>query len=77
MLEGTTNINTVGHQSFLRSKYILSPTYNHTYVSNVPFVIKDIAKTIGTFDCRCRSFLFLFVFAHELESVPKLVDQIR
>ena len=24
-----------------------------------------------TFDCRCRSFLFLFVFARELGSLPK------
>ena len=30
-----------------------------------------------TFDCQCRSFLFLFVFARELGALQKMMGQIR
>ena len=34
-------------------------------------------RPLPTLGCRYRSFLFLFVFARELGSLPKIVGQIR
>ena len=42
-----------------------------------PHNFEAVGAPPPTLDCESRSFLFLFVFARELRSLPKIVGQIR
>ena len=46
-------------------------------VGNLPSQLGSCGVAPPTFDCQCRSFLFLFVFAHELGALQKMMGLIR